>query len=150
MHHIPGYLVAGCHPVILVNGRIAFYGYKTVLFCKLTISIRSAYADVLILFKPLSCFTDQGKGLRTNIFQNAFGYFVSFFFQRINFIPILLAVVNIFFVLYLLFKLDNSFGLRLYGFGYPGFEFVCFGTQLVIRQLLNLGLNSQYLLQLWL
>ena len=79
VYHIPCDLVAACHPVVVVEGFLAFYVHKVVFRGKIAVKIRSRYFYGLVLRKTTRSRFDNRVSLGQDVIQHALVLLTDFF-----------------------------------------------------------------------
>ena len=147
MHHVPCDLVAAGHPVVVPYGIIPIYLHEIPDSTQVTVEISGPDADDGILLEPPRSGLHHRKCLRKNLVEHIL-YLLIYFLHK----PVRLRGKLLF-----LIERNVLVQLRLY-VGNPGLircsplpdtlpEFLRFGTELIIRKPVYLGICSQHLVE---
>ena len=147
MHHVPCDLVASGHPVVVPHSIVPVYFHEILDCTQVTVEIRGLDSDDGILLEPPRSGLHHRKCLRKNLVEHIL-YLLIYFLHK----PVRLRGKLLF-----LIERNVLVQLRLY-VGNPGLircsplpdtlpEFLRFGTELIIRKPVYLGICSQHLVE---
>ena len=95
MYHVPGYLVAARHPVVLVNGLVAVYldEIETAVCGEVLIHLRRRHLYRRVLRKTTRSGLDDGiclwQNLRQHMLIDLFDFLLEFIYLVVDFLTLL-------------------------------------------------------------
>ena len=84
VNHVPLRLVASGHPVVVVDGFVAFDIHEIVAGSQFTVKIGSSDLDVLVIRKALGCTLHDGEGDGAHLFESLLKHLQYLFLQFVD------------------------------------------------------------------
>ena len=143
VHHIPCDFVTTGHPMISINGFVAFNSDKIMSSSQFSIKICGSNHNFFVFEETASRIFHNGKSFRKSYIQRLFQFFGYFVFNFINLFPNFLSFFQ-FNVFNAVLQFGNFCSFVAYGRLNLCFQCLCTSTKLVVRQFCDFRINGFY------